>query len=279
VKVLDFGIVKLADSTLTLGSDSGAPGTPAYMSPEHVGREEIDGRADLYSVGVILYRLMAGRPPFYGKGVAEILYQHVHEAPEDVRVAAGGAVSEELAQIIHSCLAKRREDRPKDARTLRRLLESVAGGPSFVGGVPSVVPDEPQPTRPMPSDVLPVLEAPGGLSKWWIAAILVFVPLVVAGLVQMIDFGSSSSGRQVVDFVPAPKVPTPRPAASAEAEAETETEAENEPEAEAEPEATSATEAEAQEPAPKAKPRARPRRKPRPEPKPADGEDALFEKI
>ncbi len=123
IKVLDFGIVKLANSTLTMGSDSGVPGTPAYMSPEQVNKEELDGRSDLYSLGVILYQLLSGRVPFPGNNVVKILYQHVHDPPEDLRHLARSPISDRFAEIVHDCLAKDPELRPRDARTMRRMLE------------------------------------------------------------------------------------------------------------------------------------------------------------
>jgi serine/threonine protein kinase len=123
IKVLDFGIVKLANSNLTLGSDSGVPGTPAYMSPEQVNKEELDGRADLYSLGIILYQMIALRVPFPGSNVVQILYNHVHEQPKDLRTMAKSPISDRFADIVHSLLSKDPNGRPKDARSLRRTLE------------------------------------------------------------------------------------------------------------------------------------------------------------
>jgi serine/threonine protein kinase len=128
IKVLDFGIVKLGDSTITLGSDSGVPGTPAFMSPEQVTRQSVDGRSDLYSLGCVLYQLITGRVPLRGDSAMQTLYKHVHEAPEDVRSMARTPISEELATIIHRALAKDPKDRFDGAKTMRAALEVCRGG-------------------------------------------------------------------------------------------------------------------------------------------------------
>ena len=84
VKVLDFGVAKLKESSKEAGTLTQAGmifGTPRYMSPEQSQSQDLDARSDLYSMGVILYELLTGHPPFDADNPVAILIQHVHEAP------------------------------------------------------------------------------------------------------------------------------------------------------------------------------------------------------
>src|SRR5690606_4970458 len=84
-KVLDFGIAKLMEDQAQAGSGLTSQGmvcgTPEYMSPEQARGRKLDARSDLYSVGVILYQMLTGRPPFESTSAVEILHKHLHEQP------------------------------------------------------------------------------------------------------------------------------------------------------------------------------------------------------
>ena len=82
VKVMDFGIARaVSDSSSTVAETTAILGTAAYFSPEQAKGEPVDARADVYSSGVVLYELLAGRPPFRGESPVAVAYQHVSEAP------------------------------------------------------------------------------------------------------------------------------------------------------------------------------------------------------
>jgi tRNA A-37 threonylcarbamoyl transferase component Bud32 len=87
IKLLDFGIAKLSDTLGGTGPTTvGAIGTPSYMAPEQWSNARtIDWRADVYSLGCILYQMVAGRPPFVSKSIADACAQHLHEAPRPLR--------------------------------------------------------------------------------------------------------------------------------------------------------------------------------------------------
>ncbi len=105
--ITDFGLA--LDHQETRITRSGKlPGTLAYLSPEQVLSKEIDGQADLYALGTILYELLAGKRPFKGPPAA-MLYRIVHDAPEPL-VARG--IDPTLAAIVHRCLAKEPKERP-----------------------------------------------------------------------------------------------------------------------------------------------------------------------
>lgn len=128
VKVLDFGIVKFANSTLTLGSDSGVPGTPAYMSPEQVVKRDLDGRSDLYSLGVILYQLVSGKVPLRGESMMQTLYMHVHEDPPSLKPRVRTPVTVDFCRLVHAALEKNPENRPGSAQQMREALELMFEG-------------------------------------------------------------------------------------------------------------------------------------------------------
>lgn len=135
VKVLDFGIAKTAETQLTATGTS--LGTPAYMSPEQVMGGELDGRSDLYSLGVVLYQCAAGRVPFLGDSSYTVMIKQVHEEPPELGQLA--AVSDGFAYVVGRALAKTAGDRFADATAMREALEGLLAGrveaPSAVGAV------------------------------------------------------------------------------------------------------------------------------------------------
>ncbi|MEZ4313456.1 MAG: SUMF1/EgtB/PvdO family nonheme iron enzyme [Polyangiaceae bacterium] len=124
VKILDFGIARIAESTHETGPGH-VLGTGAYMSPEQcAGDAGIDGRSDVYSLGVVLYELLAGHPPFQGN-FGTLLHCHLHEPPRSLAVAAPDA-PRPLVDLVHRMLAKPPTARPDMAELvpLLRALEA-----------------------------------------------------------------------------------------------------------------------------------------------------------
>jgi hypothetical protein len=131
VMVTDFGIAKALQggSGATLTSAGVAIGTPSYMSPEQAaGEKEIDGRSDLYSLGIVAYQMCLGQPPFSAPTVAGILMKQITE-PAPMVSDGRDDVPEDLTLAIARCLEKDPENRWPTADALRRSLESrTAGG-------------------------------------------------------------------------------------------------------------------------------------------------------
>lgn len=128
VKVLDFGVARVADSNLT--GTGKALGTPAYMSPEQCLGLPLDARSDLYSVGVMLFRMVAGRPPYESDNVMRLLQMHAHDEVPDLRVAAKRPVSDGVADLVAKAMAKVPEQRYANAREMRAACEMLVGGAS-----------------------------------------------------------------------------------------------------------------------------------------------------
>ncbi len=107
----DFGVARLRDASPDEWERSHAFGTPHYMSPEQAaGEPDLDGRSDLYSLGVLGYQMVSGTLPFQGTSFTSLAAQHIVHAPTPLRDLAPEA-PEPLVQAIERCLAKEREDR------------------------------------------------------------------------------------------------------------------------------------------------------------------------
>ncbi|GAA5037741.1 Stk1 family PASTA domain-containing Ser/Thr kinase [Microbacterium fluvii] len=128
VKVMDFGIARaVSDSSSTVAETTAILGTASYFSPEQAKGEPVDGRADLYSAGVVLYELLTGRPPFRGETPVAVAYQHVSEAPLPPS-EVNGAVPRSLDAVTLRALAKDPYQRFQDAAAFREELERTVDG-------------------------------------------------------------------------------------------------------------------------------------------------------
>lgn len=124
VKVLDFGIAKLAADTHHSKTASNViMGTPTYMSPEQCrGAGGVDEKTDVYSLGVILYQLLAGRAPFEAEGGGDIMAMHLLEPPPRL-AAVAPFVPPQLAEFVHLLLTKDKNQRPPMHDAAERLRE------------------------------------------------------------------------------------------------------------------------------------------------------------
>ncbi|MEY5146805.1 MAG: Stk1 family Ser/Thr kinase [Actinomycetota bacterium] len=159
VKVMDFGIARaVSDNSATQAATAGIVGTAQYFSPEQARGESVDARTDLYSTGVILYELLAGRPPFKGESAVSVAYQHVSEQapnPSDFNPQ----VTPELNAVVMRAMAKDRDERFQSAEEFREHLLAAQSG---------VVVTKPQPKpvtqiEPVEVDATELLEKPESL--------------------------------------------------------------------------------------------------------------------
>jgi len=138
--VTDFGIARAAESGSRLTQTGIAVGTPAFMSPEQAtGEKDVDGRSDLYSLGVVGYLMLSGRLPFEASTTPAMLVKHVSEVPPPILSIRSDA-PRSLVGILERCLAKRPEDRWDSAMAMRDALRRVQRDGSLRlrgGSVPS----------------------------------------------------------------------------------------------------------------------------------------------
>ncbi|HZV02296.1 MAG TPA: protein kinase, partial [Planctomycetota bacterium] len=166
-KILDFGIAKMKDASGPQTQLGTIMGTVAYMSPEQARGEVVDGRSDLYSVGIILYQMLTGEVPFTGKSSMELIKKQIEQAPPPLRTKHA-EIPVALEQVVMKALAKRREDRYQDARSFAKAIESSKGEfeKTLVGAhaTGALVPDPPPPpeapTRSAPVTPVPTTAPP-----------------------------------------------------------------------------------------------------------------------
>jgi eukaryotic-like serine/threonine-protein kinase len=172
VKVADFGIARLSSTASTLTSDL-MVGTPHYMSPEQVRGGKIDGRSDLFSLGVVLYEALTGRKPFQAETLAAVLHSIMSSTPPPAR-DVDSTVSPALSAIVARAMARdpaERYARGRDmAADLRRFLAAAQG------------------------DVGPASVAEPGKRPWFVPAVGVALALAVGAALFTIR-GISDTGR------------------------------------------------------------------------------------
>ena len=131
-KVLDFGVAKLLQSPSTqLSTDGALIGTPHYMAPEQIAAGPIDGRADLYAVGVLLFECTTGRRPFEGRTLMELLQQQLHAAPpwpHQLRPDLTTPLEEVILKALEKDPARRFQSADEMAAALRALLPALTKG-------------------------------------------------------------------------------------------------------------------------------------------------------
>lgn len=136
IKILDFGLARMRDpgaGLAPLTADGSLLGTPGYMSPEQIRGGPIDGRSDLFSLGIVLYELLSGRHPFAGADAASTIAQVLETAPPALTASAPGERArrwqfEALDGIIRACLEKAPSARIPSAAALVEALSRVRAG-------------------------------------------------------------------------------------------------------------------------------------------------------
>jgi len=127
-KILDFGLVKgLVGATQTaLTASNVTSGTPAFMAPEQVRGEDVDGRADIYGLGCVAYFLLTGTVVFNKPNAMAMALAHTNERPEPPSARSELFIPQSLERIVMSCLEKKRENRPQSVAELRSTLDACS---------------------------------------------------------------------------------------------------------------------------------------------------------
>ncbi|MFT5584525.1 MAG: serine/threonine protein kinase [Cognaticolwellia sp.] len=171
LKVVDFGLVKLTEGDQAITVTGMIMGSPHCMAPEQVQGDDVDHRADVYAVGVLLFRCLAGRYPFHGATTTGTMIAHIQQdIPSLAKVAPELELPEGLERVIRRCLAKKPDDRFQSMAELGRVLRACIEVPtdqfSTVSTIMETAPTEiPHPRR-----------AP------WVATAAIAALLAVAGL-------------------------------------------------------------------------------------------------
>ena len=137
VKVTDFGIARAVNTEESLTQTGAVMGTAAYFSPEQAEGKGVDARSDIYSLGVVLYEMAVGRPPFTGDSPVAVASKHVRDAPVLPR-EANPAVPVALEAIVMMAMAKNPDDRYGSAEELRADLLRFADGRPVEAADPGV---------------------------------------------------------------------------------------------------------------------------------------------
>src|SRR5437899_4011516 len=181
--VTDFGIAKAAVGGKLTGTGM-AIGTPHYMSPEQARAQQLDGRSDLYSLGVVAYQCLAGVVPFDGEDSFSIGYKHIMEEMPVPRLDS--AEKRELFEIVRKMMAKKPEDRFQDADDLVQALEGGTFAPLAIAtaptrAIPSLSKLPAALTTPLPKAERPAAPAEHHRSVAAAVSIWLFIVLSLAG--------------------------------------------------------------------------------------------------
>jgi serine/threonine-protein kinase len=202
-KILDFGIAKLTDVTGQTQTGT-LIGTPLYMAPEQArSAAHVDHRADLYSLGCILYEMVAGQPPFLAAGAGELIALHMFEAPAPPREHAP-AISPDLERIVLRLLEKEPDDRYRSAAD---VVSALAGASAATEKKPANKTPAKKTLRRTSALIAPATPAPNRLPL-----IAGGILVAIVGVVAVLVTRSSSPHKPVATPAPAPAVVVDKPA-------------------------------------------------------------------
>jgi beta-lactam-binding protein with PASTA domain/predicted Ser/Thr protein kinase len=183
VKVTDFGIARVISGADTLAQTAAVLVTASYLSPEQAQSQPVDQRSDIYSLGVVLYEMVTGRPPFSGDSPVMVASKHVLEQPTPPS-KLNSDVSPALEAVIMKAMSKNPDNRYQDADEMRVDLERARLGQAVQATplLPESARTQRIATAGPPTAVLPpVAPGDGGRRRWWIPALIVLLILAVLG--------------------------------------------------------------------------------------------------
>ena len=197
--VSDFGIAKAIALGDDLTTDQSMLGTAKYLAPEQVTGDDVDGRADLFALGVMLFECLTGEVPFRGNTDASTALARMHVRAPDVR-SLRPDVPEDLATVVRACLARQPANRPQDADEVAAALRGQAR---------LVAPPDPTPAPPVehadPTPVRPTNPAKArdddGDRPRWVGPVLVVAVLVAALVLAGAAANATSEGNQFLHRV------------------------------------------------------------------------------
>jgi beta-lactam-binding protein with PASTA domain len=202
VMVMDFGIARLISGPETAPQTSAVMGTASYLSPEQAQGQPVDARTDIYSLGVVLYEMLTGRPPFTGDSPMAIAYKQVNATPP-APSSANPDVPPELDAVVMRALSKNPANRYQTGQEFADDLERARTGGQVMAtpllpasGEATQVISRPQPTSVLP----PRQDEPGGSRKAWVGALLaiLIMALLAAGAYLVVTMLTEDGGSEFV---------------------------------------------------------------------------------
>jgi hypothetical protein len=181
VKVVDFGIARAAaDDTLT--QTGLVLGTAAYLSPEQARGDRADARSDIYSLGCVLYEMLAGRPPFTADSSVAMAYKHVNEDPRPLS-EVGPEVPPDVQAAVMRALEKDPARRFQTAEEMRAtLVAALPTAPEQAAKIPMAAGGDTEVMPPTAEKTTPPTAPPGRDRRWWLAAAVVAGLLAILGV-------------------------------------------------------------------------------------------------
>ena len=202
VLVMDFGIARLISGPETAPQTSAVLGTASYLSPEQAQGHSVDARSDIYALGVVLYEMLTGRPPFTGDSPMAIAYKQVNATPE-APSSVNPDVPPELDAVVMRALSKNPANRYQTGQEFADDLERARTGGQVMAtpllpaaGEATQVISRPQPTSVLP----PQQDEPGGSRKAWAGALIaiVIMALLAAGAYLAVTMLTGDGGSELV---------------------------------------------------------------------------------
>lgn len=180
LKVADFGIAKAAFVSSDITTTGAILGTVTYLSPEQARGLEPDARSDLYALGVVLYEMVSGRPPFHEETQIATAMRHLRDVPPPPRSIRAG-IPRALESVIMKALEKDPDDRFQSAREMRAALSTSVGAKSTSA------------FHPTPAETAATTGTDSGTDMRWIIPVLAIAALVVALAFALPNFLDTSS--------------------------------------------------------------------------------------
>jgi eukaryotic-like serine/threonine-protein kinase len=192
--VSDFGIAKAIALGDDLTTDQSMLGTAKYLAPEQVTGENVDGRADLFALGVVLFECLAGEVPFRGNTDASTALLRIHSRAADVR-SLRPDVPEDLATIVRACLARQPENRPQAADEVAAALRGQTRLVALPDPTPSPPVEHPDPTPVRPTSSQKARNDDADRPRW-VGPVLVVAVLIAALVLAGAAANATSEGNQ-----------------------------------------------------------------------------------
>ncbi|MBI3647780.1 MAG: PASTA domain-containing protein [Actinobacteria bacterium] len=218
VKVMDFGIARIAEGD-DVTQTAAVLGTASYLSPEQAQGRPVDARSDLYSLGIVLYEMLTGVPPFTGDTAVAVAYKHVQETPP-VPSSKNPEVSTALDAVVMRAVAKNPANRYQTAGEFREDLERVRrGDPVRATPLLPAGADATQVISRPPTQAMPPVEPEGSGRKVWLGILIgALLLLVLGGGLYLLAQGLLGSSPTTTPTTSPTPTPIPYPSVIGETE-------------------------------------------------------------